>query len=302
MFLRSWFNDLLMAPCAIPVVFWIFRRLELRRVDDPPKLIELGWILAVWSVLFEWIGPMYVPGTTADWRDVVMYWAGGFFAWGIWRIRLAPNLGMSFDPLARYYSAMEWLLAGRKLQVCRTAFIPDAAKAKRILLVGEGHGRFLEEISRAAPNASICYVDASLEMCRAAQGRIEGHEDRRIDFHSIPILQFETDQSFDLIATQFFLDCFAEEELQRVITKLARLLQPGGFWLLTDFQVPRSGWQRWRAQVVLALAYSFFRIATRLPAKRLVAPQSFLKTEGFQLEARKEFNFRLLYAELWRKS
>ena len=91
-FLRSWFNDLLLVPCAVPIVFWLFRRMDLRRVDDPPRLSELCWILVVWSLLFEWIGPSLVARATSDWRDVIMYWMGGLFAWGFWRLRLRTRL------------------------------------------------------------------------------------------------------------------------------------------------------------------------------------------------------------------
>jgi hypothetical protein len=90
-FLRSWFDDLLLVPCAIPVLLWIFRRLHLRQMDDPPKLLELAWILLVWSLLFEWIGPRFVSRATADWRDVLMYWAGGMIAWIVWHAQLRPN-------------------------------------------------------------------------------------------------------------------------------------------------------------------------------------------------------------------
>ena|SRR5436190_9835656 len=92
-FLRSWFNDLLLVPCALPIVFWLFRRMDLRRMDDPPKLIEVGWILVVWSVLFEWIGPKFVARATGDWRDVLMYCGGGLFAWGFWRLRFRTGFG-----------------------------------------------------------------------------------------------------------------------------------------------------------------------------------------------------------------
>lgn len=90
-FLRSWFNDLLLAPCALPVLFWLFRRLDLRQVDDPPSLTELSWILLVWSFLFEWLGPKFVPRATADWRDVLMYWIGGLCAWFFWNRPVVPN-------------------------------------------------------------------------------------------------------------------------------------------------------------------------------------------------------------------
>jgi len=206
--------------------------------------------------------------------------------------------------LAKHYSALEWLLAGGRLQICRTAFLGEAIKARAILLVGEGHGRFLEELCRASLDSAICYVDASAEMSRVARARIEADNAGRarpVEFQAIPILQFQTKRAFDLISTQFFLDCFAEEELRRIIAKLANLLQAGGTWIVTDFQVPKSGWRRWRAQIVLTLAYGFFRMATRLPAKRLIAPQPLLKAEGLELEKRVEFNCGLLYAELWKK-
>jgi ubiquinone/menaquinone biosynthesis C-methylase UbiE len=146
-------------------------------------------------------------------------------------------------------------------------------------------------------------VDASVEMTRVARERIQraGIDDQRVQFSSVPIIQFESENKFDLIVTQFFLDCFANEELRKAIEKLASFLMPGGAWMVADFQVPSGGWRRRRAQLVLALAYAFFRIATRLPAKRLVAPQPLLEAQGLQLEKRIEFNFGLLYAEQWKK-
>ena len=83
-FLRNWFSDLLLVPCAVPVVLWIFRKVRLRAGTMPPSLKEIAWMLTVWSILFEWAGPRIVARATGDWRDVVMYWAGGVMAWCIW--------------------------------------------------------------------------------------------------------------------------------------------------------------------------------------------------------------------------
>ena len=85
LFLHSWFNDLLLAPCAMPVVLWLFRKLGVRASDEPPSILELGWIVAVWSVLFEWMGPRIIGHATGDWRDVLMYISGAVVAWIYWR-------------------------------------------------------------------------------------------------------------------------------------------------------------------------------------------------------------------------
>lgn len=210
---------------------------------------------------------------------------------------------MSFDRLAKHYSSLEWLLAGRKLQKCRTAFLRDAPRAKSILLVGEGHGKFLAEICGANPRARICYVDASAGMARVAKARLESLRlSHQVQFNVVPILEFEPTETFDLVVTQFFLDCFQGEELAQVIKKLAGLLAPSGEWIIADFQVPSGGWRRVRSRLVLALAYSFFRMATSLPARYLDAPQPYLRANGLRLEKRAEFNFGLLYAELWQKA
>ena len=208
---------------------------------------------------------------------------------------------MSFDRLAPHYAWMEWLLAGRKLQTSRTVFVKEARQARSVLLVGEGHGRFLTELCRANPEAAICCVDASAEMNRVARQRLQraGLSLRNLEFHSVPILEFKSTRRFDLVVTQFFLDCFDESELVEVIGKLASALSEGGTWIVADFQIPEKGWRRQRARLVLTMAYAFFRIATKLPARRLSPPQKHFSASGLQLKERAEFNFGLIYSELW---
>jgi hypothetical protein len=50
------------------------------------------------------------------------------------------------------------------------------------------------------------------------------------------------------------------------------------------------------------LMYGFFRIATKLPASRLVSPRPFLRKHGFIRVRREEFDWGLLTAELWKRA
>ena len=79
---------------------------------------------------------------------------------------------MSFDRLARHYRWMECVLAGSKLQRCRTAFIDNVSAARRALLLGEGNGRFLVELFRARPDIHVTCVDASAAMLARARARL----------------------------------------------------------------------------------------------------------------------------------
>jgi ubiquinone/menaquinone biosynthesis C-methylase UbiE len=221
-------------------------------------------------------------------------------------LELAAGLrrnSMSFDRLARHYSWMESVLAGQRLHRCRTAFLKDMRNCHSALLAGEGHGRFLIEFRGIAPDASVCCVEQSPKMIAVAKEKCRraGYSLAKISFIETPLQQFESDQTFDLIATHFFLDCFEMTELESVINKLEHHMRPGGKWVISDFQLPAKGWRAMRARLVLKLAYAFFRVATKLPARSLVPPQPLLIRNGLRILERAQFNFDLLYAELWEK-
>jgi len=82
-FLRGHFNDLLLIPCALPLLLLFQRLLGLRTHDGMPSVREITLYLAVWSLLFEVIGPHVMRGATGDPWDVVAYLVGGITA-GLW--------------------------------------------------------------------------------------------------------------------------------------------------------------------------------------------------------------------------
>lgn len=85
-FLRGQFNDLLLIPCALPLVLWVQRQLGLRKHDAAPTIGEIGFHLVVWSILFEVVGPRVLP-VTGDPLDVLAYFLGGALAAVWWHAR-----------------------------------------------------------------------------------------------------------------------------------------------------------------------------------------------------------------------
>lgn len=93
-FFRGQFNDLLLIPCAPPLVLWLQRLLRVRENDGPPTFSEIGFHIVIWSVIFEVIGPR-VMRVTGDPRDILAYSVGGmlsgiWWARGAWRIQTVP--------------------------------------------------------------------------------------------------------------------------------------------------------------------------------------------------------------------
>ncbi len=211
---------------------------------------------------------------------------------------------MSFDRLASHYRWMEWLLAGGKLQRCRTAFIGDIPAPRNVLMLGEGNGRCLVEMLRAFPAARFTCVDASARMLECARARVKAHalRDAAIEFIQADALHWQAPVArFDLLVTHFFLDCFRAEQLAALVPRLAAAATPDARWLLADFCEPPSGIAKWRARWILRAMYFFFRRATGLPASHLTPPDAFLQHSGFALSERRVSDWGLLHGDLWQR-
>lgn len=211
---------------------------------------------------------------------------------------------MSFDILAPVYRWMELLLAGRKLHRCRCAFLEELPAPQHVLLLGEGHGRFLVECLKKFPNTHVTYLDASTGMFEQATKALRRHRltaDRVTFIHADALAWQPPRKTYDLIVTHFFLDCFRPEQLQHLIPTIASSATPAGQWLVADFQEAPLGWQKIRSQLILGLMYWFFRAVTRLPARRLTCPDALIRQAGFQLQGEQVFEWGLLRSTCWKQ-
>jgi cyclopropane fatty-acyl-phospholipid synthase-like methyltransferase len=199
---------------------------------------------------------------------------------------------------------MEFVLAGEKLQRCRTAFLREVGEPQTILLAGEGHGRCLRECCDRFQNARITCIDASQRMLVQSRRSLEEEdfEVNQIEFIHANLLDWTPHPGgYDLIVTNFFLDCFSRDELERVVYQLATSGTPKANWLLADFQMAASGVKKIRSRLILWSMYLFFRTVTRLPTKNLTVPDPFLEQNGFRLHGRVEAEWDLLHSDWWRR-
>lgn len=213
---------------------------------------------------------------------------------------------MSFDRLAPIYRLMEWMLAGGKLQQCRTALLLRLVEAREVLVVGEGPGRWIEAAVPVLPLARITVIDASAAMLARAERAWSAAggtgENGCFVQARLPCSLPRPAAGYDLVVTPFFLDCFAPGPLAEVVACLGAVASEQAHWLVCDFRIPEQRLPRWRAQAVLGLAYWFFRRATCISARRLTDPAALLRAQGFALEAESLSDWGLLGAGLWRRT
>ncbi|MBI1177531.1 methyltransferase domain-containing protein [bacterium] len=180
-------------------------------------------------------------------------------------------MAANFDPVARWYRFLEMAAFGGALQRCRIALLDEVKTAERVLIVGEGNGRFLEALLQSNPVAKITVIDASQRMINLARERV--NHSPRVTFVHASLLDAATAiPSVDLVVTDFFLDCFNESEMYLATKRLRGALENGGRWLWSDFAIPESGFMKLWSRTVVALLYDFFRLATGISARRLIDP------------------------------
>lgn len=204
-----------------------------------------------------------------------------------------------FDRIARPYRTLEYLTLGRKLEQTRLHFLPRLATAKNALVLGDGDGRFLAKLLAANMNLQATAIDGSAAMLDLLRDRCKPH------LHRLQTIQADalrymppTDATYDLVVSHFFLDCFTEPELVRLLAQIAPALRPGSRWLLSDFRIPPGGFHL-PAQIFVRSLYFAFRVLTGLRTTRLPDHASVLSAAGFTRIGHQVFLSGMLATELW---
>jgi SAM-dependent methyltransferase len=199
---------------------------------------------------------------------------------------------MNCDRIAPHYWWIERLGMGRALERRRRWFLPEIEHARRALVLGDGDGRFLQELLRRNAVVRADYVDLSGRMLELARQRA-GAE--RVDYQRADALaaEFPRDE-YDLIATHFFFDCFDERKLHALIGRVANAAKPGAQWIVSEFRVPNIP-----ARLLVSALYLFFRVMTGLKTRNLVDHRPMLRAHGFRLINERHSRGALVVSELW---
>ena len=213
---------------------------------------------------------------------------------------------MNCDFIAPYYEFAERISFGRSLEHARFAFLQEAKSAQRALVCGGGDGRFLAQLLRVNPAVQIDYVDISAKMIALARRRVAKSGDAnavRVCFHHVDVRNFVPQAcAYDLMVTNFFLDCFSDNELAGVIAHLSECAAPDANWLVSDFRRAGGPLGRLWTTVVTRSLYAAFRLTTGLRVSRLPAYLAAVRRAGYSLQGEKTLLGGLLHSSLWRRS
>ena len=200
---------------------------------------------------------------------------------------------MNCDWIAGWYQTFELLAFGRALERCRREYLKDVSDARRVLILGDGDGRFTAEFLRCNETAQVESIDASARMIELAQERA-GCD--RVRFRIGDARTAEFTGAYDLVVTHFFLDCFTTEDLDRLIERVTEYCEPDARWLISEFRSPSIA-----ARVLIRFMYFCFWLTTGITVTRLPEYTDLLTRREFKLQQRQAALRGLLVSELWQR-
>ncbi|MDQ2712782.1 MAG: class I SAM-dependent methyltransferase [Acidobacteriota bacterium] len=208
---------------------------------------------------------------------------------------------MDCDAIAPWYQILEYLAFGRRLEQHRFRFLSSAARAQKALVLGDGDGRFLKRFASAYPSLRIDSIEISSAMSALSKSSVGNSANVRLMQGDARIFSFpQTD--YDFIATHFFLDCFAEADLEALVCKVAEHALPEALWIVSEFRKPAGFWRGLHAELWLRTMYLFFRFMTGLQTSKLPDHRRILQAHGFVLIEGEASMGQFVCSELWQLS
>jgi ubiquinone/menaquinone biosynthesis C-methylase UbiE len=185
------------------------------------------------------------------------------------------------------YACVEWLTFGRALSRRRECFLahPRVAQARRVLVLGDGDGRFTAALLERNPTAEVTAVDVSDAMLTQLERRVRARTpDARLELHRADIRAWSPPVTdYDLAVAHFFFDCFTTDELAEIVARVAPALTPNAHWLVSDFAVPDHPFWTPFAKLLLRFLYLTLGSLTGLAHTQLPDHPIALKSAGLEL-------------------
>jgi ubiquinone/menaquinone biosynthesis C-methylase UbiE len=210
---------------------------------------------------------------------------------------------MNCDAIAPFYEQVEHLCFGRQLEQARLTFLSETQTARRALICGGGDGRFLAQLLITNPQVTVDFVDLSSTMIGIAKQRLHREAPtsvQRVTFHHGDIRSFTPLAGpYDLLVTNFFLDCFSDGDLRAVIARISRWATRDATWIVSDFLESQKGISKLWTRGITQSLYAAFRLTTGLRVTRLPKYVPALRDAGYQVRQQRILSAGLLHSSVW---
>ena len=168
----------------------------------------------------------------------------------------------NYNNIAWIYDLLTKLVFGNKQDRANKEFIGKIPKKSRVLIVGGGTGKIINDLDKLDKNLEIDYVEISSNMNELSRRRT--NRTLVLSFYNKSILDFDK-KGYDVIIANFFFDQFPQSVGQEIAMHLYPKLKKDGFMIFSDF-IPNDNFLD---GFITALSFAFLRITANLDSRKL---------------------------------
>lgn len=205
-----------------------------------------------------------------------------------------------FDRIAPLYDLLAKWIFGESIVAAQKEFLPAIRPNAKVLIIGGGSGRVLEELIKIQPSIRVIYVEASFKMLELARKRLISFPNVQVEFIHGTETYLAGQGLFDVIITQFFLDLFKENRLKEVFGILDQQLISGGKWIFADFDWQSARHPRF-AKWFIRLMYLFFQIVCGISGRRLPDFSPLFENANYELLEEQKYWGKMIVSRLYQK-
>jgi hypothetical protein len=194
---------------------------------------------------------------------------------------------VNYDTIAPFYDRLKRLVFGSQLDRAESYYLDRIGPNAKVLILGGGSGSNLNLIDQ---EANITFVELSQVMIKKARA----HRAYNVRFINTDFLQFENGDYYDWIICPFFLDVFAEEDLDRVIKRISSIASSQASIIVTDFQSKKI----WHS-IFSFLMYVFFKLVTNMKPLQLLNIHKYLKNNFLRTKEESFFMSGFIFSRIY---
>lgn len=147
-------------------------------------------------------------------------------------------LGRNYDRAAWFYEHSAHFYSGGQIKASKQHQLKHIQPGDKTIFLGVGSGE--DALMAAEHGADVTCIDISAGMLAAVERKLTAKNlSARLICQSA--YEFEEFDSYDACCTNYFLNMFKKPDMVRMLGHAAKLVRPGGKFMIADVALPRGG-------------------------------------------------------------
>ena len=147
------------------------------------------------------------------------------------------KLGRRYDRAAKFYEWSAEVYSTGQIRASKKYQKSFIRSGDRVLFVGAGAGE--DAMMAARMGARVTCVDISRKMLEQLRRKMN-EEGVELELVCADAMALDGFGQFDVVAANYFLNVFRRQKMQEMLNHTARLVRPGGYYLIADVALPQG--------------------------------------------------------------